>query len=160
KTEDNLSIVVGVGVNDGTSTGNSSLTVIVEDDSPIAAADTNSVNEGASLNVLAAAGVLINDKAGADGYTSGGGVVGVRAAGGDTTTAVTTGVNTQIAGLYGTLDLQADGSYTYTTKANTITADQQDVFVYTIKDADGDLSTTTLTIDVHNVTLTGSNDDE
>ena len=45
-------------------------------------------------------------------YATGGGVVGVRAAAGDTTTAITTGVNSGIAGQYGTLTLNADGSYT------------------------------------------------
>ena len=41
--------------------------------------------EGALLTV-AASGVLSNDVAGADGFTAGGGVVGVRAAGDDLTT--------------------------------------------------------------------------
>ena len=44
--------------------------------------------------------------------------------------------------------LQADGSYTYQSTANNITANTTDVFVYTIKDGDGDLSTTTLTINL------------
>src|SRR5438270_11742524 len=39
--------------------------------------------------------VLANDVAGADGFAAGGGVVGVRAAGVDLTTAVTVGVNTR-----------------------------------------------------------------
>ena len=76
------------------------------------------------------------------------GSVGVRAAGVDPTTGVTTGVNTSIAGLHGTLILQANGSYTYQSTANNITANTTDVFVYTIKDGDGDLSTTTLTINL------------
>ena len=69
---------------------------------------------------------------------------------------MTTGVNTPIAGLHGTLHLNADGSYTYQSTANNITADATDVFVYTLKDGDGDLSTTTLTIDLANVTLTAT----
>ena len=44
--------------------------------------------------------------------------------------------------------LNADGSYTYQSTANNITADTTDVFVYTVKDGDGDLSTTTLTINL------------
>ena len=52
--------------------------------------------------------------------------------------------------MHGTLHLNADGSYTYQSTANNITADTTDVFVYTIKDGDGDLSTTTLTIDLTN----------
>ncbi|MCA1661515.1 MAG: VCBS domain-containing protein, partial [Novosphingobium sp.] len=53
-----------------------------------------------------------------------------------------------MAGAYGTLTLNADGSYSYQAKPNTITADTADTFTYTIRDADGDLSTTTLTITV------------
>ena len=102
--------------------------------------------------------MLSNDVAGADGFTAGGGVVGVRAAGGDLTTDVTTGVGTDIAGLHGTLHLNADGSYTYQSTANNITADTTDVFVYTLKDGDGDLSTTTLTINLANVTVVAPTD--
>ena len=83
--------------------------------------------------------------------------MGVRAAGGDLTTAVTTGVNTDIAGQHGTLILLANGSYTYQSTANNITANTTDVFVYTIKDGDGDLSTTTLTINLAEATLVADN---
>ena len=84
-------------------------------------------------------------------------MVGVRAAGSDTTTAVTTGVGTQIAGLYGTLTLNANGTYSYKSNPNAITANQTDVFVYTIRDGDTDPSTTTLTINLANVTLLADN---
>ena len=141
--------------NNNTVTG--TITINVVDDVPTAHVDSGNVNEGALLTV-AAAGVLVNDVAGADG-AAGGGVVGVRAAGGDLTTDVTTGVNTPIAGLHGTLHLHADGSYTYQSTANNITADATDVFVYTVKDGDGDLSTTTLTINLANVTLVGRQPD-
>ena len=103
--------------------------------------------------------MLSNDVAGADGFAAGGGVVGVRAAGNDLTTDVTTGVNTHIAGLHGTLILQANGSYIYQSIANNITADTTDVFVYTVKDGDGDLSTTTLTINLANVTVSATDTD-
>ena len=141
--------------------GNSTTgTILVDiiDDVPTAHVDSGNVNEGALLTV-AASGVLSNDVAGADGFTAGGGVVGVRAAGSDLTTDVTTGVATPIAGLHGTLHLNADGSYTYQSTANNITADTTDVFVYTVKDGDGDLSTTTLTINLANVTLTATDTD-
>ena len=117
------------------------------------------MNEGALLTV-AASGVLSNDVAGADGFTASGGVVGVRAAGGDLTTDVTTGVGTNIAGLHGTLHLHADGSYTYQSTANNITAATTDVFVYTVKDGDGDLSTTTLTINLANATVLAPADND
>ena len=116
--------------------------------------------EGALLTVAAASGVLVNDVAGADGFAAGGGVVGVRAAGSDLTSDVTTGVATPIAGLHGTLHLNADGSYTYQSTANNITADATDVFVYTIKDGDGDLSTTTLTINLANATVLAPTDND
>ncbi len=121
-------------------------TVVVDDDAPSATSDTNSVTEGGLLTV-AAAGVLTNDLPGADSAT----IAGVRAANGDTTTAVSGGVGGAITGLYGTLTLNADGSYTYEANPNAITTDVQDVFVYTLVDNDGDLSTTTLTINVADV---------
>ncbi len=137
--------------------GEGTINIVIVDDVPKASADIGNVTEGALLQVTAANGVLSNDVSGADGYAAGGGVVGVRAAGNDTTTAVTTGVNTQIVGQYGTLTLQADGSYTYKATANAISSNATDTFVYTIKDGDGDTSTTTLTINVADVTLTPVN---
>ena len=71
-----------------------------------------------------------------------------------------TGVGTNIAGLHGTLHLNADGSYTYQSTANNITANTTDVFVYTIKDGDGDLSTTTLTINLTNATVVAPTDND
>ena len=140
-----------------TATGTININII--DDVPTAHADSGNVNEGGLLTV-AASGVLSNDVAGADGFAAGGGIVGVRAAGGDLTTDVTTGVKTPIAGLHGTLHLHADGSYTYQSTANNITADTTDVFVYTIKDGDGDLSTTTLTINLANATVLAPADND
>ena len=122
---------------------------------PTAHADTGSVNEGALLTV-AASGVLGNDVSGADGFAAGGGVVGV-AAGTSTATVLSSGVGTSIAGAYGTLTLYADGHYTYQANPNAVTSDQVDHFVYTIKDGDGDTSTTTLDISVHNVSVLGAN---
>ncbi len=140
--------------NGNTVTG--TITINIVDDVPTAVADTNSVTEGADVsgNVLTDAA----DEFGADGPEAAGGVVGVRAAGGDTTSDATGNVGATINGLYGTLTLNADGSYTYVSTANAVTGDVQDVFVYTIEDGDGDLSTTTLTIDVDNVTLVADND--
>ena len=141
-------------------TSTSTVSISIVDDVPTAHVDSSNVNEGALLTVAAASGVLVNDVAGADGFAASGGVVGVRAAGDDLTTDVTTGVNTAIAGQHGTLHLLADGSYTYQSTANNITADTTDVFVYTVKDGDGDLSTTTLTINLANATLVAPNDND
>lgn len=153
--EDLKSFVVPVNVSDGTVTVPTTLTVIIEDDSATAVADSNSGLEGAVI----AGTVLGNDFFGADGPATtvpAGGVVGVRAAGGDTTTPVTTGTGTVINGLYGTLTLNADGTYSYDGNPNAIGSDAQDVFVYTIRDADGDTSTTTLTINLTNIGVTAS----
>ncbi len=150
---------VPVSVNDGTATvtNNTGLTVRIEDDSPIANPNSNSGVEGAVI----IGSVLPNDSFGADGPTAtapAGGVVGVRAAGGDTTSPVTTGTGTQITGQYGKLTLNADGSYSYDGDPNVISSAQSDIFVYTIRDADGDLATTTLTINLTPVTLVADND--
>ncbi|MER8986039.1 Ig-like domain-containing protein, partial [Mesorhizobium sp. M0843] len=139
--------------NGNTTTG--TINVAIVDDVPTATADSGNVNEGALLTV-AATGVLGNDVAGADGAT----IDGVRAAGGNTTTAVSGGVGTDIAGLHGTLHLNADGSYTYQSTANNIAADTTDVFVYTLKDGDGDLSTTTLTINLADAGLVAPADND
>ena len=114
---------------------------------PTAYADINSVAEGAVItgNVLTDG---TDDVFGADGAATtmpAGGVVGVKA-GSDTTTPVTSGVGTVINGAYGKLTLNTDGSYTYDGNPDAITTPQSDIFVYTIQDADGDFSTTTLTI--------------
>ncbi|MBK1872024.1 VCBS domain-containing protein [Marinobacter sp. 1-3A] len=124
------------------------VTINIADDQPIAAADTGTVNEGATLTVGAGSGVLANDQSGADGWDTNGAVVGVTA--GNTATNSTGGVGGRIDGDYGHLTLNADGSYTYVSTADAITADAQDVFTYTVRDADGDLAHTTLTIDVAN----------
>ena len=136
-----------------TTTG--TITINVIDDVPTATVDTGSANEGETLIVDAASGLLANDTFGADGQAANA-ISGV-AAGNNTTTALTTGVGSAINGAYGILTLQVDGSYTYQATANNITADAQDTFVYTIADSDGDTSTVTLTIDVANITLTPDN---
>ncbi|UCI30543.1 beta strand repeat-containing protein [Mesorhizobium sp. B4-1-4] len=153
-----ISVPVSVTDKDGdTPLSGSNLTITIVDDAPTANADTGNVTEGATLTVNAANGVLSNDAAGADGYAAGGGVVGVRLAGVDTTTAVTTGVNSTIVGTYGTLTLQADGSYKYVGTPNLVPpAGATDTFVYTIKDGDGDLSTTTLKINLTDSGITAS----
>ena len=56
-----------------------------------------------------------------------------------------------IQGQYGTLKLNADGSYTYTANSDlldALTADQKDLFTYSISDGQGGADTAALTIDV------------
>ena len=139
------------------STANAALTIEIVDDVPVAVNDTGNITESATLTVTAANGVLANDVSGADGWATSGGVVGVKA-GNDTGSNVETDLNTAITGTYGTLTLQADGSYTYQAKAN-VTGDARDVFTYTVKDGDGDMKSATLTIDV-NQYIGGSNQDD
>src|SRR5262249_4897158 len=90
-----------------------------------------------------------NDVAGADGS----GIVGVRAANGDMTSAVVNpgSLGAAIAGLHGTLHLNTDGSYTYQSSSNNISSNTNDVFDFTIKDSDGDLSASTLSINLTDV---------
>ena len=126
--------------------------ITFKDDGPLAQPNSGSGVEGA----VVIGNVLGNDSLGADGpdpTTPAGGVVGVRAVAGDFITPVTSGTGTQITGLYGTLTLNADGSYSYDGDPNVISTAQSDIFVYTIRDADGDLSTTTLTINLTPVNL-------
>jgi len=84
-------------------------------------------------------------------------VVGVVAG---TATAASGNVGSVINGTYGTLTVNADGSYTYTLNNNDPAVQSlgdgdevTDTFTYTIRDADGDTSTTTLTLTIH-----GTND--
>src|SRR3546814_11762432 len=110
------------------------------DDAPIATADSGSVSEGGSLIVAAADGVLDNDQPGADGYAPG--VVGV-AKGSDPSSPVSGQGGTAVAGDYGTLTPFADGRYRYDATPNALSADQQDMSVYTIRAPDGHPAPTT-----------------
>ena len=58
-------------------------------------------------------------------------------------------LNTVIQGTFGKLTLAANGSYSYTRDPGTA-GGVNDVFTYTVKDGDGDLSHTTLTISIGN----------
>ncbi|ANG62534.1 hypothetical protein A8C75_08570 [Marinobacterium aestuarii] len=142
--------VFSLTVFDGTeNSAPATITIEIVDDVPDADPDSGDVTEGATLVVDAVAGVLVNDAEGADGAS----LQGVRAAGGDTTTPVSGDIGNVVAGLYGTLTLDADGGYSYASTANAIGSDMQDVFVYTLVDGDGDTSTTTLTINLTNAGL-------
>ena len=137
---------------DGTvSSAPATITIEIVDDEPVANSDTGNLGLNTTLTVNAANGVLANDVEGADGAV----VVGV--AKGSTGVALdnTGTLNVSLAGEYGTLTLQADGSYEYARKAGA-KGGVSDVFTYTIKDGDGDLSHTTLTINLGDSTPTVS----
>ncbi|WP_459208179.1 retention module-containing protein [Pseudomonas sp. MLB6B] len=128
--------------NGNTVTG--SIMVRIVDDVPTAHCDSAQVREGSTVS----GNVLLNDIIGADVRTDGQYVVGVRA-GNDTGTSVLGQVGTQVQGQYGFLIIAADGNATYHANPNSVgSAGGRDVFVYTIRDADGDESTATVTLDV------------
>jgi VCBS repeat-containing protein len=133
-----------------------SLAIDIVDDVPTAKADTADVNEdGAAVtgNVVTGTGSgSVADRTGADATTTP--VSGVIA--GTATGPVSGGVGSGIAGQYGTLTLNSDGSYSYAIDNNNATVNAlkdgqslTDTYSYTITDADGDTSTTTLTVTVH-----------
>ncbi|MCK8665905.1 retention module-containing protein [Pseudomonas azerbaijanoccidens] len=129
----------------------STIVVNIVDDVPTAKADTASVTEGGTVS----GNVLDNDIGGADGL---GAVIGVRA-GGNTSTPAVGGLNTQINGNYGYLTLDANGNAVYHSNPNAVSGPGAvDVFTYTVRDADGDQSTTTITIDVYNSCLQAVSD--
>jgi large repetitive protein len=120
------------------------LQIDFQDDGPKAANDSNSVAEGGEIpDGVLLPNVLTNDIFGSDGPATGGGVIGGT-----------------FESDYGTLVLQTSGSYTYTSKPNTVGASAViDSFTYTIVDGDGDTSTATLDITIQPSTLLASNDD-
>ncbi|HJR32790.1 MAG TPA: retention module-containing protein, partial [Pseudomonas sp.] len=144
--------VVATDVDGSTALGQINVNIV--DDVPTANPDHASVAEGATVS----GNVLGNDIAGADGPALGGAVVGVRA-GSDTSTSAIGGLSTQINGTYGYLTLDANGNAVYHSNPNSVSAPgATDVFTYTVRDADGDESTTTITIDVNDCTLVAATD--
>ena len=93
--------------------------------------------------------VLTNDVTGADS-----GLIIIGAAAGDhTNTGVAGNIGISIVGLYGTLTLDANGNYHYqiTANASDVPSGAVETFTYTMRDADGDKSSATLTISVNPV---------
>ncbi|KAB0499813.1 retention module-containing protein [Pseudomonas vancouverensis] len=134
----------------------STIVVNIIDDVPKAVADRDSVTEGGTVS----GNVLLNDTLGADGAAAGGAVVGVRA-GADTTTSAVGGLGTHINGAYGYLTLDAAGNAVYHANPNSVGPEgATDTFTYTIRDSDGDESTTTITIDVNNSCLKAVSDND
>ena len=144
------------------------LSVNIVDDVPTAVADVDSVTEdGATIatgNVITAVDITVGsdtnatdgvaDTRGADGAS----VTGVRAGTVSASTELIGGVATSVAGAYGALVLRPDGTYQYTLD-NSLAVVQglnsgqtlTDTFSYTLKDGDGDISTTTLAVTVNGV---------
>ncbi|WP_235713209.1 Ig-like domain-containing protein, partial [Aeromonas caviae] len=119
---------------DGDSASNT-LSVQIVDDVPTAVSDVN-LTVASENNLVLNGNVITNDVQGADGA------------------AVTAGT---LSGTYGSLVLNANGTYTYTLnpndgdfKALTGGGVGSEVFTYTLTDADGDVSTATLTLTIKN----------
>ncbi|MBJ6800614.1 Ig-like domain-containing protein [Geomonas propionica] len=122
-------------------TATNTVTITIADDAPVAHTDSGSVMEGAALS----GNVVANDVPGADGVAPGS-IVVVGVAAGVSATAVSGQVDSVITGAHGTLTLHADGSYDY--HANPNSDNTSDSFTYTIQDADGSKSTSTLTVNL------------
>ena len=142
---------------DGDSAPAGNLVISIIDDVPTAHADTDATAVGQFTaetgNVITAVGTT-SPVSGVDVLGADGAVVSGVAAGNtnaDLDNAAT--LTTPIQGAFGKLTLAADGSYSYTRDAGTA-GGANDVFTYTIKDGDGDLSHTTLTISVGDSTPT------
>ncbi|MFJ2458902.1 retention module-containing protein [Pseudomonas neuropathica] len=136
------------------STASGQINVNIVDDLPSAHPDSASVAEGGTVS----GNVLDNDIGGADGPAVTGAVVGVRA-GADTSTSAIGGLNSNINGTYGYLTLDANGNAVYHSNPNAVNGPGAvDVFTYTVRDSDGDESTTTITIDVANSKLYATSD--
>ncbi|MGQ7829465.1 DUF5801 repeats-in-toxin domain-containing protein [Altererythrobacter sp. Z27] len=137
-----------------------------EDDTAAATDNAKTVTEGASVSgdVILDNNGYGTDTPGADGYAADGPVVDadfVSADQGVTFTSKTVAPDGTITIVTsaGTLTLDPDGSYTFAADANSINANAEIVFSYTIEDGDGDQSTANLTIDLTNVAGSVSDDD-
>ncbi len=130
------------------------ITVTGSNDAPTATADTGDVVEsGTAAGTTEATGNVLTNDEDADGDA----VLSVSMIGASSVAAMGT---TPATGLYGSLSIAADGSYTYTLDNGNATVDAlpldatlSDEFTYTVTDENGATSTATLTI-----TITGSND--
>ncbi|WFL76632.1 DUF5801 repeats-in-toxin domain-containing protein [Altererythrobacter arenosus] len=139
-----------------------SVVVTVDDDTPRANADVDNVTEGSSTtgNVLDGTGgnvgsALQADEGGADGLESPA-IVGIASTNQGTSDTTVTAGEFQLAGEFGTLTLNQNGTYTYAVAGNSVTTGGNDVFTYTIVDNDGDEVSTTLTFAVTPVNLSGN----
>ncbi|VTU22034.1 cadherin-like domain-containing protein [Variovorax sp. RA8] len=133
---------------------NGTLTVLIVDDAPLAASDANSVDEDAGTNTVGG-DLKANDRNGAD---DGNGVPLTGVSFGATQGML----GSPLATAYGSIVVNADGTYTYTldndnSAVNALKDGETltETLSYTIVDADGDTSTATLTITINGRTDSG-----
>ena len=120
------------------------VTINGANDDPIAAADSNATAKKSTLSVSAANGLLSNDTdpdIHDQGHLFVGAVAGSAA-----------NVGHSIAGTYGSVVINADGSYVYTADKGGLPPKivAQDTFTYTVADGHGGTDTSTLSIIVTN----------
>ena len=148
-------------VSDGSLTSSTTLTFSVTlGNPPVAANDTDSVNEDATVTQSTGSGLLVADDTDADGNTLTVTQIAVTGSCNNAVTASSTynsGSPETVTGTYGQLTVGADGSYTYV--ANQSAADDLDAgdqvtdsFTYTVSDG---VNTDTATLIL---TVTGVND--
>ncbi len=142
---------------------NLTITVNGADEAPVLDADENTVSEGALLTVSAAEGLLgdsNNDGSNGDipndAWHADGGITDVNADG-NTGNVVWTkeivGSSIKLSSSLGTLIVNADGSYTFKSNPDSITANVNDlVFKYEATNDKGLTAESTLTIDITDVT--------
>ena len=127
-----------------------------QNDAPVVTADVVAVNEGTTAATSTReTGVLGND-ADPDTDETATLVVSAVLAGTSGTATALAGGSASVAGSYGTLTINAKGTYSYTpnnAEALAQGASAADVFTYTAKDVHGATTTTTLTFNI-----TGQND--
>ncbi len=149
-----LDLTFPIVIEDIDLTGTSSdITVRVTDDAPVAAADGNSILEDGVPNTVTGNVVTSNaDTIGAD--TTPSPVTGVAV--GNTGTNGSGNVGADVAGAYGSVNIAADGSYTYTLDNSNLAVQGiavgdtlTDLFTYTITDDDGSQTHTTLAITIN-----------
>lgn len=141
--------IIGITVKDRDGDSDSTnLTIRIVDDAPLAEDDVNSIPAGSFAviegNVIGGGSASQDDVAdvvGADGAT----ITQLTFNGNNF--AVVAGQTTTIEGDYGTLLIDSDGSYSYERFADSA-GGVEDVFTYTLTDADGDFDTATLTIEI------------
>ncbi|WP_416465845.1 BapA/Bap/LapF family large adhesin [Pseudomonas sp. LFS044] len=111
---------------------------------------TTHLNEFVVSNYTAVSGNLITDAGGADNLGSALTVLSVLTAANTYTIPGYNGVS--VVGTYGTLLVQADGSYTYTLKSGLTSAviGQHDTFTYELTHPNGTTDTATLTVNLDN----------
>src|SRR5262249_29838776 len=156
-THDDFTVVVTD--KDGDATAPAILRIDIVDDHPTARPDTDSVAAGTygpeTGNVITGVGTTSaatgKDTVGADNahVTA----IASNNVPANSDNSADASHNFQVAGQYGTLTINEDGSYSYTRNAGT-PGGVSDVFTYTLTDGDGDPSTATLTINIGDNTPT------